>query len=62
MKNVRKRMVNGEMKDKSTKVRMTNTEYVEFTEASKALNLDKSYIVREAVKEYLADRGINIWE
>ena len=57
----RRRVADEERRNKSAKVRMNEIEYNEFDRASSELNLEKSFIIREAVKAYLADKGIHIW-
>ena len=57
----RRRVKDEERRNKSAKVRMNEIEYNEFDRASSELNLEKSFIIREAVKAYLADKGIHIW-
>lgn len=58
----RRRVADEERRNKSAKVRMSTIEYNEFDRVSTELNLEKSYIIREAVKAYLAKKGIQIWE
>lgn len=50
-----------DVKIKVAKIRINNTEYNEFDEAAKKLNTQKTVIIREAVKEYLSARNIEIW-
>lgn len=57
----RRKLTDEQRRNKSAKVRMNEVEYKEFDEASEALNLEKSFIIREAVKAYLQDKGIHIW-
>lgn len=57
----RRKVSDEQRRNKSAKVRMNEIEYREFDRASEELNLEKSFIIREAVKAYLASKGIKIW-
>lgn len=48
-------------KTKVAKIRINKAEFAEFDKASKELNMEKTIIMREAIKEYLAKRDIKIW-
>lgn len=48
-------------KIKVAKIRINNAEYAEFDEAAKKLATQKTVIIREAVREYLSARNIEIW-
>lgn len=48
-------------KVKVAKIRINKAEFAEFDKASKELNMEKTIIMREAIKEYLAKRDIEIW-
>ena len=50
-----------DVKTKVVKMRANNSEFAEFDKASKDLNIEKTLIIREAIKEYLAKRDIHIW-
>lgn len=60
-KRIKTKQYNGELRNKVAKIRINDTEFEEFDRASKLIDVDKTEIIREAVKEYLAQREIYIW-
>lgn len=58
---MRRKKYNDEIRNKVAKVRINDTEFEEFDRASAILQMEKTEIIRQAVKEYLAQRNIEIW-
>ena len=58
---MKRKKYNDEIRNKVAKIRINDTEFNEFDEASITLGMEKTEIIRQAVKEYLAQRNIEIW-
>lgn len=61
-KRFKSKQYNDEVRNKVAKIRLNETEFNEFDIASREVGLEKTVIIREAVKEYLAQHNIHIWE
>ena len=49
------------IRNQVVKIKVNDIEFDEFDKASAELDMSKTNIVREAIKEYLAQRNIEIW-
>lgn len=49
------------IRNQVVKIKVNDIEFDEFDKASVELDMSKTNIVREAIKEYLAQRNIEIW-
>ena len=58
---MKRKKYNDEIRNKVAKVRINDTEFEEFDRASAMLGMEKTEIIRQAVKAYLAERDIEIW-
>ena len=57
----RTKQLDNKIREQVVKIRVNDIEFNEFDEASIKLEMSKTNIVREAIKEYLAQRNIEIW-
>lgn len=60
-KQVQMKQMGNEIRNKVVKIRVNDTEFNQFDEASREIDMEKTQIVREAIKEYLAKKDIEIW-